>query len=95
MSVTVETITTLAKLAKIGMTEDEKERFAREVGQMAAFADKLAELDTEGVAPVTHSSQMQSVMRSDMRIPALPREELLANAPEHDESFFLTPKVLD
>jgi aspartyl-tRNA(Asn)/glutamyl-tRNA(Gln) amidotransferase subunit C len=95
MVVTKETVMTLAGLAKIGLSEAELERLTVEIGDMAAFAGKLAELDTEGVSAATHTVQAQSAYRDDIRIPALPREELLANAAEHDESCFLTPRVLD
>ncbi|MDR0470005.1 MAG: Asp-tRNA(Asn)/Glu-tRNA(Gln) amidotransferase subunit GatC [Peptococcaceae bacterium] len=95
MIVTKETVMTLAGLAKIGLSEAELERLAAEIGDMSDFADKLAGLDTEGVTAATHTIYTQSIYRDDIRVPALPREELLANAAEHDESCFLTPRVLD
>ena len=95
MDVTKETIEALAGLAKIGLSEAESLRFARDLSCMAAFADKLAELDVSGVAATTHSIDLQGAYRADEMIPSLPRDELLANAPGHDGACFLTPKVLD
>jgi len=95
MSVTKETIEMIAGLAKIGLSRDEAERYAPEIGRIAGFADTLADLDVGNVAPSTHSVPLQSVFRDDVREVPLPREELLANAPEHDEACFLAPKVLE
>ncbi|MCL1848970.1 MAG: hypothetical protein FWF83_04785 [Clostridiales bacterium] len=64
-------------------------------GGMAAFAGKLATLDTEGIEPTTHGTQVVYAFRQDVMIPSPPREVILANAPEHDEACFLTPKVLE
>ncbi|MCL1805726.1 MAG: Asp-tRNA(Asn)/Glu-tRNA(Gln) amidotransferase subunit GatC [Clostridiales bacterium] len=95
MAITKDTIRQIAGLAKIGLTDEEAERFARDLSKIDTFVGQVAKLETEGVAPATHSVQMKSVYRDDVMIPSLPREELLANAPEHDGSGFLTPKVLD
>jgi len=95
MTITKEAIQQIAGLAKIGLSEDEAERFALDLDKIDAYAGRIAKAGTEGVAPATHSVQMKSVYRDDVMIPSLPREELLANAPEHDGTGFLTPKVLD
>lgn len=95
MSIAIDTMDTLAGLAKIGLTDDEKQRFTRDLEGMAAFAGILAGLDTDGVAAATHSIDLHNAYREDVPIPPLPREELLANASRHDGACFLTPKVLD
>ena len=90
-----ETIQKIAGLVKINLTEGEKSRLALDIGEMACFADNLAKLDTEGVAPTTHAAQMRTVYREDAVVPPMPRDKALANAPDRDEACFLTPKVLD
>lgn len=95
MTITRETVRKLAGMAKIGLSEDEAERFARDLDKTAAFVGRIAKAETEGVAPATHAAPMKSVFRDDATIPSPPREEMLANAPEHDGTGFLTPKVLD
>jgi len=85
----------LAGLAKIGLTEAEIERLTSELDGLALFAGNLAELDTQEVASATHGAQVQSALREDVIMQTTPREAMLANAPEHDEACFLTPKVLD
>lgn len=95
MVVTLDTVKHLAGLAKIGLSEAEAERLAGELSGMAAFADKLAELDVEGVAATTHGTQVVSALREDVMVQSPPRDVILANAPAHDDACFLTPKVLD
>ena len=95
MGITRETVQRIAGLVKINLTEAETERLTREMGLLADFADKLAALDTEGIAPTSHGIYMDTVYREDEVRPAPSREEILTNAPEHDGSCFLTPKVLD
>ena len=95
MGITQDSVTKLAGLAKIGVTQAEIQRLAGELSGMAAFAGKLATLDTEGIEPTTHGTQVVYAFRQDVMIPSPPREVILANAPEHDEACFLTPKVLE
>jgi len=95
MTITKEMTAHIAGLAKVGLTEAETARLTGELDSIVLFAAKLAELDTEGVAPTTHGVLIQSALREDREIQPPPRETMLANAPEHDEFCFLTPKVLE
>ena len=85
----------IAELVKIHLTEGELTSFADEISAIKCFADKLAELDTEGQAPMFYGSDGPGLYRADVEIASYPREEMLANAPERDESCFLAPRVLD
>ena len=93
--ITEETVERIARLAKLTLSAEEKERLRREMGNIVAFADKLSELGGVEVSPTTHAVQVENVYREDRHIPACSREELLANAPRQDQACFLVPKVVD
>lgn len=94
MTVTTELIDNLAKLARLEISEEDKEGFKNDLQQMIGFIDKLAELDTEGVEPLMHMSPRTNVLRDDVVQGSITREEALLNAPEKTEEFFLVPKVI-
>ncbi|MDR1193732.1 MAG: Asp-tRNA(Asn)/Glu-tRNA(Gln) amidotransferase subunit GatC [Peptococcaceae bacterium] len=95
MKITRETVIRVAGLAKLALTEAETERLTHEMGKIVEFADKLAELELTAVAPTTHAVQMENVYRADELKPSYPREEILANGPERDDTCFLVPKAVD
>ncbi|MCL2121268.1 MAG: Asp-tRNA(Asn)/Glu-tRNA(Gln) amidotransferase subunit GatC [Clostridiales bacterium] len=85
----------LSGLVKINLTEAESSRLALTIEDMLHLADKLEEADTAGVAETSHAVQLQSVYREDVMVRSPSREKMLANAPERDETCFITPKVLE
>lgn len=95
MEITKETVTHIANLAKIKLSPEETERLAAEMAGIVGFADKLAEMDIEGVEPTTHALKVQNVLREDVLKPSYSREKILANAPERDEACFIVPKVVE
>ncbi|MEL7622362.1 MAG: Asp-tRNA(Asn)/Glu-tRNA(Gln) amidotransferase subunit GatC [Clostridiales bacterium] len=95
MEITKETVLKVAGLAKLDLTGAEALRLSQEMGKIVAFADKLSEMDLEGVQPTTHAVKMENVFRADVMQPSYPREEILANAPERDEACFVVPKVVE
>ena len=95
MEITKETVTHIANLAKIKLTDAETNRLAAEMAKIVGFADKLAELEIAGVEPTTHAVKVQNVLRDDVLKPSYPRERILANAPERDEACFIVPKVVE
>ena len=95
MDITKETVTHIANLAKIKLSPEETERLAAEMAGIVGFADKLAEMDIEGVEPTTHALKVQNVLREDVLKPSYSREKILANAPERDEACFIVPKVVE
>lgn len=95
MTITKEEVEKIAGLVKINLTEEAVLRFARDMGEMLALTENLISLDTEGVAPAVHAARLHTVLREDTVVKTVSREEILANAPERDETCFLTPKVVD
>lgn len=75
----------VANLARLTLTEEEIEKMTKELGAIIEFANKLSELNTEGIEPTAHVLNIYNVFRSDEVKPSYPREEILKNAPSHDD----------
>mgnify|MGYP001060419531 CR=1 FL=1 len=90
-----ETIEYVGILAKLELSDEEKERAKSDMGRMLDYIDKLGELDTTGVEPMSHVFPVQNVFREDMVINGDTREELLSNAPQHKDGMFMAPKTFD
>ena len=89
-----ETIEYVSILAKLELSEEEREQAKKDMGRMLDYIDKLGELDTEGVEPMTHVFPVQNVFREDIVTNSDTREELLANAPEQRDGMFVVPKTV-
>lgn len=95
MAITMQEIEHLAKLSKLSLSEEEKERLTGEMQSILAFADKLSALDTKGADPTMFAAEGQNVFREDIIIPSLPAEAILQNAPEADMQCFVVPKTVE
>lgn len=95
MNITKEEILHVAKLARLTLTEDETEKLRADMENIIGFANKLNELDTEGVVPTAHAHPMSNAFREDVVKPSYERDEILKNAPEAEEDGFAVPKVVD
>lgn len=95
MNITREQVLHVAALARLSLSEEETGRLQNEMSGMIAFADKLKELNVEGVPPTTHAVPIQNVFREDGTKPSYDRSVLLNCAPRHDESCVLVPRVVD
>lgn len=91
--VTPETVDHIAALAHLSLTSEERERFARQLDQVLAYADALQALDTSGVEPMSHAIAT-GAFRADEPRPSLERERVLAAAPDADEGLFRVPRVI-
>ena len=89
-----ETIEYVAILAKLELSDTEKEQAKSDMGRMLDYIDKLGELDTTGVEPMSHVFPVQNVFREDVVTNNDTREELLANAPEQKDGMFMVPKTV-
>jgi aspartyl-tRNA(Asn)/glutamyl-tRNA(Gln) amidotransferase subunit C len=85
----------VARLARLSLTPEEKERMREQLDRILGYIDKLRELDTTGVEPTSHAIPMLNVMRDDEVRPCLPAAEALANAPDRRENFFRVPRILE
>ena len=94
MKITKETIEHVANLARLNLTEQEKEKLTIEMASIISYMDKLNELDTTNIEPRSHVLQMKNVFREDIVQPSVDREDALKNAPSKNEEFFKVPKVI-
>lgn len=84
-----------AALARIELSEEEKELFSEQLSTILAFFDRLKEVDTENVQPTSNAVDLVNAYRSDQVRPGPGVAEMLANAPERAQRFFRVPKILD
>ena len=90
-----ETIEYVGILAKLELSDEEKEQAKSDMGRMLDYIDKLGELDTTGVEPMSHVFPVQNVFREDVVTNGDTREQLLMNAPEQKDGMFMVPKTFD
>ena len=90
-----ETIEQVGILAKLELSEEEKEKAKKDMGSMLDYIDKLNELDTTGVEPMSHVFPVQNVFREDVVVNGDDRENILKNAPEEKDGSFVVPKTVD
>ena len=94
MSVDKSTVVRIAELACIRVPEAELEKLAGELAKIMEWVEQLNEVDTEGVAPMTSVADMSLRRRDDEATEGIPRDSILANAPEQRDGFFMVPKVI-
>ncbi|MCR8987537.1 Asp-tRNA(Asn)/Glu-tRNA(Gln) amidotransferase subunit GatC [Brevibacillus laterosporus] len=85
----------VAKLARLRLTEEEAERYTRELDAILDFAAQLNELDTTNVKPTSHAFDVRNVMRPDVNRPSVSNAEALCNAPDQEDGQFKVPAVFE
>lgn len=93
--ITIQEVEHVARLARLELTPEEKERMRAQLDSILSYIDKLNELDTSAVEPTSHVIPMVNVMREDEVRPSLPQEEALANAPDREGEFFKVPRIIE
>lgn len=93
--ITDETIEYVGILAKLELSDEEKEQAKKDMGSMLDYIDKLNELDTENVEPMSHVFPVDNVFREDIVTNGDDREQMLANAPKKKEGTYMVPKTFD
>jgi aspartyl-tRNA(Asn)/glutamyl-tRNA(Gln) amidotransferase subunit C len=91
--VTIETVDHVARLARLSLTAEERETFARQLDGILAYAESIQALDTEGVEPMSHAGAA-ATLRDDAPAPSLDRERVLGAAPDATDGLFRVPKVI-
>jgi aspartyl-tRNA(Asn)/glutamyl-tRNA(Gln) amidotransferase subunit C len=95
MSVSIEQVSHIAKLARIAMSDEEIERLAPELNNILGWIEQLGEVNTDGVEPLTAVIDQKLRLRDDVVTDGNIRDEVLANAPEAQHGFFAVPKVIE
>lgn len=90
-----ETIEYVGILAKLELSDEEKEQAKSDMGRMLDYIDKLGELDTTDVEPMSHIFPVQNVFREDVVTNGDDRERLLSNAPQEKDGMFMVPRTFD
>jgi aspartyl-tRNA(Asn)/glutamyl-tRNA(Gln) amidotransferase subunit C len=85
----------VARLARLEITDQETEKFTAQLNDILGYIDKLNELNTDGVEPMTHAIAVTNAFRDDKIIDSIGTEKALANAPDGRGEFFRVPKVID
>ena len=95
MDVDKNLISRLEHLARLELSEDEKERIAGDLQEILNMVEKLQELDTESVEPLVYVNEGVNVLREDVVSNQAERKEALKNAPDSDGVYFKVPKVIN
>ena len=83
----------VAKLARLDVTEEEKVKFSKQLGDVLKYVEQMNEVDTTNVEPMPHAIPVTNVMREDVVKYEQTREELMQNAPVKEDGFFRVPKI--
>ena len=95
MSVDTDKVRHIAKLARIAMSDDELERLVPELNNILGWVEQLAEVNTDGVEPLTAVIDQKLRLREDKVTDGNCRDDVLANAPDAQHGFFAVPKVIE
>jgi aspartyl-tRNA(Asn)/glutamyl-tRNA(Gln) amidotransferase subunit C len=85
----------VANLARLALTEEEKELFREQLSSILAYAQRLQSLDTDDIPPTATVLPLQNILRDDEVQPSLARDDALANAPDREGAFFRVPVILE
>ena len=85
----------VAYLARIELTEAEKQKFSAQLKDILSYVAKLNELDVSGVEPTAHAAPLTNVFRKDEVRPSIETGRILKNAPEHARDLFIVPKIVE
>lgn len=95
MSLTRDEVLHIARLARVGMSEEDVAHFQEQLSQILDYFEVLRRVDTEDVPPTSHTLPLENVMRDDVVEPSSPREDVLRNAPLEEDGFFRVRAVLE
>jgi aspartyl-tRNA(Asn)/glutamyl-tRNA(Gln) amidotransferase subunit C len=95
MSADADTVSRIAELARIAVTEDEIEHLREELNAILAFVEQLSEVNVDGVEPMTSVMPMQMKKRADVVTDGGIADEIFKNAPAVEDHFFAVPKVVE
>jgi aspartyl-tRNA(Asn)/glutamyl-tRNA(Gln) amidotransferase subunit C len=95
MKLSREEVLHIARLARLGMSEDEVDRLSEQLSHILEHFEVLQQVDTAGIPPTAQPNALQNVIKADEARPSLPQDEVLANAPCREGDFFRVRAVLE
>jgi aspartyl-tRNA(Asn)/glutamyl-tRNA(Gln) amidotransferase subunit C len=93
--ISVDQVKHVAHLARLAVTEEEADKLTEQLDKIITFAELLNEVDTESVEPISHVLDIKNVMREDVAKPGLSSEEVLKNAPDHQDGQIKVPAIIE
>lgn len=94
MPISTDDVQKMAALARLSIDAPTQERFARQFGDILQYMDVLRNIDTQGVEPLYSPVQHAEASRPDVAANVHQREQVLANAPHKDDTYFVVPRVV-
>ena len=95
MKITKQEVEKVAKLARLEITEAEKEAFVKQLSQILTHVETLKQYDTKGIEPTATVLGQVNIFRDDVVRPSLPVEKALANAPDREADGFSVPRIIN
>ena len=95
MKISKEDVIKVSELARLEFKEEEVQKFTEQLGNILEYIEKLNELDTDNVEPTSHVLDISTPLREDKVLKMLSTEEVLQNAPESEDDFFVVPQVIE
>ncbi|MFC1516972.1 Asp-tRNA(Asn)/Glu-tRNA(Gln) amidotransferase subunit GatC [Candidatus Margulisiibacteriota bacterium] len=95
MSINEKDVEHVAKLARLELSADEKKKFTSQLGNILDYAEQVKELKTDEIIPTAHAVPMSNVFREDKVVKCKDKKIFLAQSPDHNEDFYVVPKILD
>lgn len=95
MRISIEEVEKMASLSMLHLSDNDKKMLQSSLESILSHAQRLNELDTENVQPTTYILKQQNVYREDETTQRLSREDLLRNAPEQEDGYFIVPQVVE
>jgi aspartyl-tRNA(Asn)/glutamyl-tRNA(Gln) amidotransferase subunit C len=95
MKITKQEVEHVARLARLELSEQEKETLTDQLSNILTYVEQLNELDTKGVVPTSHVLDINNVMRDDVPEVSLPQDRALANGPDKASGHYKVPKIIE
>ncbi len=95
MPLSREQVTHIATLARVGLSEEDIDRFGEQLSVILDYFERLRQVDTEGVPPTAHTLGLHNIWREDEAAPSSDKDDVLANAPLREGDHFRVSVILD
>lgn len=95
MKITKKEVEHVARLARLELSEQEKETLTDQLSNILTYVEQLNELDTKGVEPTSHVLDINNVMREDVPVASLPQDLALSNGPDKALGHYKVPKIIE
>ena len=95
MKISEDTLKNISQLSKLNIADSMKEKISKELESILLMVDKMNEVDTEQIEPMSHPLNEAQNLREDKISKDIDRDEYIKNAPHSDDGYYLSPKVIE